>query len=119
MDAINALRNKQQKAFSKPLAQILKNKDLSGVDSQSKVIDMLTQEELNELISQTPNDAMDKKTLYVIYLKYGIAKHNLEGEESTIITEDLIDRILDGTKLSAEIYEIIEGFNSFFTSASK
>jgi hypothetical protein len=118
VDAYAQLQIKQQRALKqssdgmKKVTEILKGKDVSNPD---KIMAALTQEEIGILVTAMPDDVASREALYRLFLSYGVGKHNLTGEDSEIMTEDLINAILQSSELTMEMFLAINEWNDFFS----
>jgi hypothetical protein len=119
-DAISDYRLALQKLFAKRTALIDKmKKALGDAGKLEESISEMSADEISAIVESVPEEAQHKRRLYDIYLRFGIAVHNLAGEESEKMPEDLIEAILESRELCEEIYGVVEGFNSFFSEPSK
>jgi hypothetical protein len=92
-----------------------KNLDPNSPTLQSDVLSSLSNDEVEELVADTPIDASLKMPLLKIFLKNGIGRHNLYGEESEKVDSKLIDSICEHNALAIEIFEVINNYNDFLS----
>jgi hypothetical protein len=112
IDAYTTFQAQTKTNISKDAAKIITQKLKDGVEDIEK---SLTPGEMEKILDGVNAQAISRSPMIRVFVRYGIGVHNLAGEESDKVSEELVARIMESNVLSQEIYEIVNGWNDFLS----
>ncbi len=115
VDAYSIYQFRLRKSIKKDATKLIVEKMKSENVTADKVLATLSEDELAQVMDNIPDDSSTRKDLYRIFFRYGIGRHNLVGEESERVSEELIERLCESNAAAIEIFGAINEFNGFFS----